>query len=770
MPLPLVTSLVTQAGVRLLDAMIARTLECFDVTDDAKYFVLEGALKEVRNPDLIADAVAEAQREFAAGEPSAQRWLEALADLLEYAGDERERLLQNLWLAYIFSSHYAFDDLLAQYPALHRQVTAQSGQYLPTTWSEWVEAIYTFMSIVMQQLIDREPLWWSDIIQREQIQHLLDDITAAEFGANGASGQPYLEFEPGAAFDQATVVTYLTATVQQIGRINQYGSSRGGLSFPLRDVYIPLRLVPLRELDTPNGYARYQSSHSRPVDEALLLRDPIDPRKLEAHPGLVAEEILRQHDLVAVVGQTGAGKTTLLRYVALQNAELLLGEPDQALAGLDASSPYRLSCPFPVYVDLSEFVARRQPGERLDDYVIRSTADMVRDDGVKHLLIALMEAGQCLILLDGLDQAATEEQRRMLGASVLEFIEEWHLFGNQIIVSSRRVAYSLNPLPFGFETFVIQPLSRNQINSFLLRWKLVLARAERPLIGDDEAMRHAHAETLALTRHLTASPRLHHLVNVPLMLRMLVSTYQPGMLMTPQRAGIMQFVATSLIREWQLPQTESNQPAVLEQEVNTLLGELAFWLHGSRPDGQLSERELREMLGRIWAEIHPDASLEQVQLAVGDFLGRLRLHAGVVVEIAPQRYGFLYQGLQEYFAARYLVSSYRMAPQRIRERLHDPRWDEVIALAVGLSSLRSIEDGSDLLETAILARGERAIQFGQASSAFESLLKRDLFFAARLLGDGIEAGPDLTRRVVKQLLDLWLDGSRDSLGRIHMIA
>ncbi len=770
MPISLITTALSQAGTRLLESLFERARDYGDALDSTAYVIVEHWLQDsLENSDLPA-AFDQAQDEFRSYAATHERWLEHFADLLRYSGSAQRPFTEGLWQAFLFGFQGAADALWDIYPELQRSVTIETGRTLPRSWGDWIIPMQTFMDIVEQCLIDQTPVF-EDLFVCEEILHLLEALPVREPASARPAGINLAALHSG-HFNEATLTAYLTACSERIGHIDPRGYPRSvHTTVPLSDVYIPLRLVPLSAYDKPVYYMRYQLA-GHEDSELRTFREPLGYRELENCTGEMVNEVLTHHPQVLILGDSGAGKTTLLRHLVFEHARILLesqpGSPSPE-GGEGTARNFRLTRPLPIYIDLADFVEDHHADETLEDFMLRTAIELTGDEGVGSLLAALIENGQCLLLLDGLDQAASDDQRRMLVASITEASMGWRATGNRTVVTSRFVGYHTTPLPRDFAAYIIQPLERSQINSLLLRWKLTLTRVQRPLVGDDEVLRQAHSDTLALARQITGNPRLYTLGSNPLLLRMLVGVFHPGMVLVPQQVAIYQTVAEALIREWRLPQGSTSPPSVLEQEATPLLAELAFWMQASRPTGMLREHELREILGRIWSQMHPEASPQQVSDAIGDFLGRMRVHSGVLIELAPQRYGFIYHGLQEYFAARYLVSSYRLAAQRIRERLHDPRWDEVITLAVGFTSLRSVDDATELVEAAILARGERAAQFGHASSPFESLLKRDLFFAARLLGSGVEVRAELTREIVRQLMQLWLEGDRDSLGRFSLI-
>ncbi|MBN1121764.1 MAG: HEAT repeat domain-containing protein [Anaerolineae bacterium] len=763
MVFPLITATLVEAGIRLLNMLIDRSLDYGEATDSAVYIILEHWLQDVVDPDALRMAIDRAQDEFSKYAEAHEKWLELFAELLKYAGLERLSFAENLWRAYLFQSQEAADVLWDQYPEIQNIVTIETGRYLPRSWSEWILPMQTFLSIVVQCLIE-ENATFQDIFTSDDLLNMVEDM-AAEDARPVYPHEPVVPIPIDRRFDSATLLAYLNACAEQIGQVDARGYTRSvHTTVPFSDVYIPLRLVALSDYDQPAHYIRYQvAGYDDP--EFHIFHDPLGCRELEAHEGELVSEVLAKQDRLLILGESGAGKTTLLRHLVLEYARLLLEEEPSEWGQDD----FKLPRPCPIYLDLADYIENRNDEETIESYLLRSAAELSQHEEVASLLLTLLERGQCLILLDGLDQAATDEQRRTLVANIAQAASDWHGNGNRIAVSSRLQGYGASPLPREFVGYLIRPLDRSQVGAFLLRWKLTLDIRQRPTMDRDRALRRAQPDMLALSRQIVTNPRLSGLANTPLLLRMLVGVFKPGMVISPQRVAIYHQVAEALIREWRLPQVPDQQPAVLEHEVIPLLGELAYWLQSSRPTGILTEMELRDILGRIWSRLHDDLMPMEVDRAIGSFLGILRVRSGVFIELGPERYGFIYQGLQEYFAARYLVASYRRAAKRIRENLHDPRWDEVIMLAIGFVSMNSPDDASELVETAVMAHGEQAGQFGHASSPFEALLKRDLFFAARLLGSGVEIRPDIVKYVIEKLTELWIYGERDSLGRFSAI-
>lgn len=764
-----ITSSLLRGGAGLFDHLIERCQQLAQTNDNPMYRVLWAQLREARNEEKLRGAIMDALAVFASQSDPASQLLSQMDNLFRYATGERESFTQNWWRYFLFGSERVRPILWEQYEDIYHAAHLDGVQLAVEKWGQWVIPTRNFIPVLEDALINTNEVF-RQLLASETLLDLIEDLPG---------GEDEQDFDPHAAglrgdipFDEMTLGSCYEAIVRTIGQADPrqvYRSSQTAI--PLGDVYIPMQLVRLGDHQRPLNLVRYQTAFD--TSPALnAFHTPAGQDELDALPNSSLSEVLDSHQQFLVLGDEGTGKTTLLRYIALQHARLL---SESKIGGLifetsaDGDVTYRLMERFPIYVDLAQFLELHHDDESLHRFAIRTVYELTCDDAVPAMLESLIENGQCLFLLDGLDRAATAEQHQAIVGAVTDASRRWAEAGNQVVVSSRLEGYDASPLPASFACYLIRPFDRDDIYRFLYRWSRTLYRMQHPLSSDEDAQAKATAATQRLMQAINGNPRLPTLLNTPLLLRMLAEVYEPGMILTGQKAGLYTLIATALIQEWRLPKVAARRPAVLESEVVPLLGEMAYWLHSTRPTGMIHEQELHQILGHFWGNKHPDYSQDEIDAAIGEFIGSLRMHSGVLCELTPQHYGFVYQSLQEYFAARWMVSSFRQAPERIRKHLHDPRWNEIIALAIGYMALRSQEDATDLIESAIIGRGDRAVQFGQASSPFESRLKRDLLFTARLLGDGVDASDQTASWVAQHLMDLWLNGDQTDLGRFPLM-
>ena len=528
MSVPLITSVMTLAGLNLFKTLTERAEELGEIIDPARYLILVSWFEVAGDEGVIRRAFDRAQDRFETFADAHRDWLEVFGDLLEYAGDKRLVFAENLWLAYLFRFPAAADRLWDQYPEIHRRITIETGRYLPRSWREWILPMQTFMSVVEEELLEEEPIY-ENVLTLQDVLDLLEEVSIDDPVVYYP--QPSISLEPGGAYDETTLVGYFNFCRDLIGNIDPRGYPRSShTTVPISDVYVPLRLVDIHHYDVPRQFSRY---HSATYDdpEIYSFYSPLGLRELENDAGLMVSEVLDANPQLLILGESGAGKTILLRHLVLEYARVLLDGQGSSVTREtrgDGELHFKLTRPLPVYVDLARYVEERQADESLESYILRSIQARIQDEGIKPLLETMLNDGRCLVLLDGLDQVATDEQRRMLVSRVSEASYAWRKAGNRIVVTSRFAGYDAAPLPRSFMTYLIRPLDRNQINSFLYRWKMTLDRVQRPLIAEDEVTRQAHVFSIDLTRQITSNPRLQAIINTPLLLRMLVSVHLLG--------------------------------------------------------------------------------------------------------------------------------------------------------------------------------------------------------------------------------------------------
>jgi len=185
------------------------------------------------------------------------------------------------------------------------------------------------------------------------------------------------------------------------------------------------------------------------------------------------EGLLPGHRLLLIEGQPGAGKTTFLRFTAALLAQDRLGRPAPdggtwrgRYLGMDPGRP----APVPVFLRLAlmESLLGDPDPKRLDSR--ECLLELMLPDGTQTERagwLALFEAGEVLLLLDGMDEVTDEAQRGRVFAILRDLVAHWKK--TRVVVTSRPI--DTRPLvEMGFSHAGIEPFAKPQVATFIDHW------------------------------------------------------------------------------------------------------------------------------------------------------------------------------------------------------------------------------------------------------------------------------------------------------------
>ena len=242
-----------------------------------------------------------------------------------------------------------------------------------------------------------------------------------------------------------------------------------------------LRYIDLRELAgrfyTPELSEVYVDVAVQPRDSSRISSSDLTADCLADLPEagqrrLLADLLGRpQPRALAVIGAPGSGKTTLLRHTA---RALCLRSPGQSrripvLLYLRDHAETIVTDP---KVTLPALV-----GTALDRYGLTEPAGWL--DG-------RLRAGDCVVLLDGLDEVARQQDRlavsEWVGTQVLRYP------GNDFVVTSRPLGYQSTPVEAAI-TLQVQPFTDEEVSRFVHAWYLAMERHSTGALGPDISRR-----------------------------------------------------------------------------------------------------------------------------------------------------------------------------------------------------------------------------------------------------------------------------------------
>jgi NACHT domain len=399
------------------------------------------------------------------------------------------------------------------------------------------------------------------------------------------------------------------------------------------------------------------------VDVALVRRAPhqISGNPLGGVPvdaagrHSVSEFLDRRGQVVlAVVGPPGSGKSTLLAHAACRSAQ-----------GAGPRNRRRV----PVLLALREFAGTiaESPQASLPD-VLRPAISGVPGNEPDGWWDRQLRRGKCMLLLDGLDEVAREEDRRAVTNWVERQISSYP--GNQFVITSRPYGFP-GPLIAQADVLAVRPFSDAQVQLFLDRWYLATEQHATGAVGraQMQSVRIRASESAArLLALLRDNPPLRDLTANPLLLTMIATVHRYRGALPGSRADLYaEICQVMLSRRLQAKDLPELLPWPSKRKV---LAGLAFHMMVERIS-ELPVSQFQDILGALMRRL-PQTVTAQAFL---DDISR----NGLLVEPAAGRYAFTHRTFQEYFAAQHISGSTRLAKTLVGS-VDDPWWRETTLL------------------------------------------------------------------------------------------
>ncbi|ROO86507.1 NACHT domain-containing protein [Actinocorallia herbida] len=374
---------------------------------------------------------------------------------------------------------------------------------------------------------------------------------------------------------------------------------------------------------------------------------------------------LKRGSVLAVLGAAGSGKTTLARHTTLD------------LAGRRPWGFWRHR-PVPVLLYLRDH-ATGILGEKPQDLAeAAASARWLRGVIPANWLRARLDRGRCVVLLDGLDEVASEADRRRVRDWVTDQIGRYP--ENSFVITSRPHGYLSNPLP-NADVLQVQRFTVDQIARFLRAWyRAVEQRARQGSPADVQA--HADRKSADLIARVRDTPALQDLAANPLLLTMIALVHRYRGELPGSRAGLYAEMCIVLLHRRSEAKNLADPTELSGSQKETVIRHLA--LHMMRNQ----RRDIRD--GEAWDAIDQPLKAVTERLTARAFLDGIRA-CGLLVERESGLYGFAHLTLQEYLAAAHLRAEPGEAGL-LTSGVDDPWWRETTLLwAAGADATPVVE-------------------------------------------------------------------------------
>ena len=500
----------------------------------------------------------------------------------------------------------------------------------------------------------------------------------------------------------------------------------------LEDVYVPLHAVSEDVLLTMKDESSEKLVASKVAFENI--RGMMEALKTEVKVSI--SEVL-QYNRVVILGIAGSGKSTLIKYIVLtisaENANEVFGLPFGIL---------------PIIVSIRSYAEaiKANPNLTLEDFLPLYYQSMGFCDGdeLSALFSFDLHNGNCIVLLDGLDEVREYGLRIEVGTRIKNFIDEYGE-KNKIVVTSRITGYMGAQLPGDYKHYFITEFTNEDIREFSKKWCLAF---EKTTNQGEIAKKLAESEAEKLINEIHSNTGIEKLASNPLLLAIIALVHYQGMRLPPKRVELYELCVKTLAETWNLARNLAgirlelwlgNRP-LDERYIRTILGPVALWMHDSGKDliprGELEERITKELQNK------EGLSLENARDIASDLLNLVVEYSGLLLEDGPDLFRFMHQTFQEYLAAKTLTGKLNVN-KFILKRVDEPHWREPILL------------------TAALLEGEHAEDLVRSITNFhdyyEPVLHRHLIMAAWCLVDDAQVSIILRRQIITGLKNILID-------------
>ena len=383
---------------------------------------------------------------------------------------------------------------------------------------------------------------------------------------------------------------------------------------------------------------------------------PIDP--LADLPAYVTERLSigdfldRQKPVVlAVIGPAGSGKTTLLRHTARR-----ICQPDHER---------RRHIPVLLYLrdHSSEIVDGRADGlpglfrSALGRYGSRYGPEPAGwfDERLRD--------GDCVVLLDGLDEVAGDTDRRTVSAWVEAQISQYPK--NDYVITSRPHGYRAAPIE-GATIVLTRSFTEQQVTRFVRGWYLAVERRSTGANGEGvRVLADSGAEDLL--ERLRSAPALHDLTVNPLLLMMIVNVHRFRGTLPGSRADLYRDICEAML--WRRQDAKRLTAELVGEHKEVVLRRLAF---------TMMQNKVSDLTrAKILAAIKPGLSRVSRALSPRQFLEDIG-SSGLLVERENGIYSFTHHTFQEYLAAAHIRERGELST--LTRNVEDPWWRETILL------------------------------------------------------------------------------------------
>lgn len=457
--------------------------------------------------------------------------------------------------------------------------------------------------------------------------------------------------------------------------------------------------IPSAELSTAINVYRKSHKILSPIIESLGFDDLNEPDQLQF--------ILRRYQKIAILGAPGSGKTTLLQYIGLTYARERAGDRKLRDGKIVKKRLGAKKWLVPLFIPLGSIAKKLTERTGESDLPIVDLLpkllppDLQRDyqePAIRYFKNRL-EAGKCIVLLDGLDEVPTDAEFQAVVSAIKRLTLKYN--ENQFIITSR-IAGWRGGVDAGFRTFYVEDLTDDQISTFINSWYSAVELNAVPGDLKNERRselkareRKATQRALELETALRENIGIRHLATNPMLLSIIALVHRSLATLPKERIKLYNRCSEVLLEQWDILRGVRKDDTKLKlEQKEAIIHRVAHAIHTGEIGGKNAGREVsKKEVETLVAQMLPNFG--RLPSEAPELLRRLIERSGLIIERRRNVLAFAHHTFQEYFTAISLSQDqsnksfeFLLNP----ERLMSNWWREVILLYGGI-----LGDTSDFL-------------------------------------------------------------------------
>ena len=522
-----------------------------------------------------------------------------------------------------------------------------------------------------------------------------DNVVIVEEGGTYIVRQ---EAEPKEVVDRETAPgRYLEYVIARNRYLQLQGIRSGGrlVHIELEQIYITLRASQQRQVSDEERWLA-QEAAAAPGER----KRQRDGSNITETVTLSIDEALANHRRLVVLGDPGSGKTTLLRYLALVYGRALDQDTDllQERLGLPEKGV------LPIFLSLRQLGAFVQghaeesiEGHRLLLDFLHAHLHNERIEVPLSFFDPYLEAGEAIIMLDGLDEVAEPRLRRRVARLVESFTRAYPRC--RFVVTSRIVGYTgAARLGEDYALSTVRDFTLEDVQQFLTHWHRLVAMGQMKAAQPAES--YAAQQTSQLMDAIRGNERIRELAINPLILTVIALVHRDRVKLPDRRAELYAEAVEVLLGKWDEAKGLPTERAILQDrpfdtgDKRLMLQSVALYMH----EAQMKEIEAAALKELLLTQFDATALDERAgERAAERFLQVIKERTGLLSERGEGTFSFSHLTFQEYLAALAVAGRDDYVPYTLA-RSHDTWWREVILLEAGYLSTQSKERTARLIQ------------------------------------------------------------------------